>query len=152
MDKQVPVDPNAVAPDVEREGARPAAIVMTHGHFDHVGALASLAERWDVPIYAHPLELPYLDGRSSYPRPDPSVGGGMMSAMSRFYPRGPVDVGRWLRTLPEDGAVPGMPGWRWIHTPGHTPWWRPIAVTEGAPFERRKRTSLGCRLRPDRWN
>jgi hypothetical protein len=68
MDKQVPVDPNAVAPDVEREGARPAAIVMTHGHFDHVGALASLAERWDVPIYAHPLELPYLDGRSSYPR------------------------------------------------------------------------------------
>ncbi|HEY4596278.1 MAG TPA: MBL fold metallo-hydrolase, partial [Thermoanaerobaculia bacterium] len=27
------------------------------------------------------------------------------------------------------GGVPGMPGWRWIHTPGHTPghvsFWRP---------------------------
>ena len=23
--------------------------------------------------------------------------------------------------LPEDGSVPGLPGWRWIHTPGHTP-------------------------------
>ena len=103
------------------DGARPAAIVMTHGHFDHVGALKDLAERWDVPIYAHPLELPYLDGRSAYPPPDPSVGGGMMAAMSRFYPRGPIDVRSWLRTLPEDGAVPGMPGWRWIHTPGHTP-------------------------------
>ncbi|MEJ7810738.1 MAG: MBL fold metallo-hydrolase [Gemmatimonadaceae bacterium] len=122
MDKQVPVDADAVADDTERDGvheiapdlayqrlaivnlmyygtpgagdgrwvlidagipgsagtiagvaehrfgkdSRPAAIVLTHGHFDHVGALADLAERWDVPVYAHELELPYLDGRSSY--------------------------------------------------------------------------------------
>ena len=26
----------------------------------------------------------------------------------------------WLQPLPEDGTVPGMPGWRWLHTPGHT--------------------------------
>ncbi len=26
-----------------------------------------------------------------------------------------------LRTLPADGSVPPMPGWRWIHTPGHAP-------------------------------
>src|SRR5690606_30497350 len=45
------------------KGSRPAAIVLTHGHFDHVGALAELAERWEVPVYAHELELPYLDGR-----------------------------------------------------------------------------------------
>ena len=102
------------------EGAPPAAIVMTHGHFDHVGALATLAERWDVPIFAHERELPYLDGRESYPPPDPAVGGGAMSLLSRFYPRGPVDVGRWLRPLPGDGSVPGLAGWRWIHTPGHT--------------------------------
>jgi glyoxylase-like metal-dependent hydrolase (beta-lactamase superfamily II) len=102
-------------------GARPAAIIMTHGHFDHVGALKDLLERWKVPVYAHRLELPYLNGGSKYPPPDPTVGGGLMSAISRFYPRGPVDVSDWLHTLPEDGAVPGMPGWRWIHTPGHTP-------------------------------
>lgn len=107
----------------ERFGAnaRPAAIVLTHGHFDHVGALHTLAEQWDVPIYAHPHEFPYLNGEQSYSPPDPSVGGGLMAAMSRLFPRGPIDVSKWLRALPDDGSVPGMPGWRWIHTPGHTP-------------------------------
>jgi glyoxylase-like metal-dependent hydrolase (beta-lactamase superfamily II) len=101
--------------------SRPAAIVLTHGHFDHVGALEELAERWDVPVYAHELELPYLDGRSSYPPPDPTVGGGMMARLSGLFPRGPINVSNRLRTLPADGSVPGMPGWRWIPTPGHAP-------------------------------
>jgi glyoxylase-like metal-dependent hydrolase (beta-lactamase superfamily II) len=99
----------------------PSAIVLTHGHFDHVGALRSLAQVWDVPVYAHYLELPYLTGRSAYPPPDPTVGGGAMATLSRFYPRGPINLGSRVRALPEDGSVPGMPGWRWIHTPGHTP-------------------------------
>ena len=102
-------------------GARPAAIVLTHGHFDHVGSLQQLAERWDALAYAHDLELPYLTGRSSYPPPDPTVGGGGMAFMSRTFPRGPIDLGSRVRALPAVGAVPGMPGWRWIHTPGHAP-------------------------------
>lgn len=100
--------------------SRPAAIVMTHGHFDHVGALEDLAEEWDAPVYAHPLEHPYLNGQAAYPPGDPSVGGGAMAALARFYPRKPVDVGSRLRALPEDGSVPVMPGWRWVHTPGHS--------------------------------
>ncbi|MBM1171517.1 MBL fold metallo-hydrolase [Microvirga arabica] len=101
--------------------ARPAAIIMTHAHFDHVGALEELAEQWEAPVYAHELERPYLDGSASYPPPDPSVGGGLIARLSPLFPRGPVNVARWLKTLPADGSVPEMPGWRWLHTPGHSP-------------------------------
>jgi len=102
-------------------GVPPTAIILTHGHFDHVGTLEKLAAEWNAPIFAHPLELPYLNGQASYPPADPTVGGGLMARLSVFYPRGPIDVSRWLYPLPEDGSVPAMPGWRWLHTPGHTP-------------------------------
>lgn len=101
--------------------ARPAAIIQTHGHFDHVGALEELAAEWDVPVYAHPLEYPYLNGQAAYPPPDPTVGGGLMAALSGLYPRGPVDIGTRLCSLPDDHTLPFMPGWTWLHVPGHTP-------------------------------
>ncbi|MBC8104019.1 MAG: SDR family NAD(P)-dependent oxidoreductase [Cytophagales bacterium] len=106
----------------ERYGpdARPAAIILTHGHFDHSGAALELAEVWGVPIYAHPLELPYLTGRSDYPPQDPTVGGAI-AFLSRFFPHSGSNLGSWIRPLPADGTVPGLPDWQWLHTPGHTP-------------------------------
>ena len=101
--------------------ATPAAIVLTHGHFDHVGSVRELVRRWNVPVYAHELERPYLTGRSSYPPPDPAVGGGAMATMSRFFPRKPINLGDSVMALPADGAIPVIGEWRWIHTPGHAP-------------------------------
>ena len=102
-------------------GARPRAIILTHGHFDHIGCVKQLADKWEVPVYAHKDEFPYLNGESDYPRPDPTVGGGLMSILSPIYPRNGIDLGDRLHALPEDGSLPYMGGWKWIHTPGHTP-------------------------------
>lgn len=100
---------------------KPAGILLTHGHFDHIGGLAKLAREWDVPVYAHALEMPYLTGRSSYPPPDPTVGGGAMAALAGLYPKKPIDLGNVLLPFPIDGSIPGLEEWKVIHTPGHTP-------------------------------
>ena len=107
----------------------PSAILLTHAHPDHDGSARELAEAWHCPIYAHPAELPIATGD--------------FAAMARYA--GPLD--RWLilplmraigrrrretmlagsslegfvHPLGPSGAIPGVDGWAWIHTPGHTP-------------------------------
>ena len=103
------------------KGSNPRAIIMTHAHFDHRGSLIELAEKWTVPVYCHHQERPYLTGQASYPPPDPSVGGGAMALLSFAYPKGPINAESYLKELPEDGTIPELEDWKWIHTPGHTP-------------------------------
>jgi glyoxylase-like metal-dependent hydrolase (beta-lactamase superfamily II) len=103
------------------DGLPPAAIVLTHGHFDHRGALNSLLDTWNVPVYAHMMELPYLNGQCAYPPADPTVGGGLMSVLSVLYPRRPINLGANLCRLPDDGSIPFLPQWLYIATPGHSP-------------------------------
>ncbi|MEG9294817.1 MBL fold metallo-hydrolase [Mangrovibacillus sp. Mu-81] len=100
---------------------KPKAIVLTHGHFDHVGSLEPLLEEWDVPVYAHELEIPYLNGERDYPKGDPTADGGLVSELSPFYPHHGIDVAGSVQKLPDNGDIPFMEGWKWIHTPGHTP-------------------------------
>ncbi len=99
----------------------PRAIVLTHGHFDHVGSAIQLADHWGVEIYAHELEIPYLTGQTDYPPPDPHADPGLMAQLSVFFPRNSTNLGDRIKALPPDGSVPPMPEWRWVHTPGHTP-------------------------------
>lgn len=101
--------------------AKPGAILLTHGHFDHVGAIFDLLNIWDIPVYAHEYEMPFLTGKSDYPPPDPTVEGGLIAEMSPLFPRKGIDLGRHIHVLPADGKVPFAEGWKWIHTPGHTP-------------------------------
>jgi glyoxylase-like metal-dependent hydrolase (beta-lactamase superfamily II) len=100
---------------------KPKAIVLTHGHFDHVGSLEPLLKEWEVPVYAHEQEIPYLNGELDYPKGDPKADGGLVSELSPLYPHHGIDITPYLNPLPSNGEIPYMEGWNWIHTPGHTP-------------------------------
>ncbi len=99
--------------------SKPSAIVLTHGHFDHAGAALSLAVRWEIPIYAHHLEMPYLTRKSDYAPQDPSVGGAI-AQMSRLFPHSGYDFGTRVYPIPASGQIEEMRGWSVIHTPGHS--------------------------------
>jgi glyoxylase-like metal-dependent hydrolase (beta-lactamase superfamily II) len=51
-------EPDRLIAAVERDGAELAAIWLTHAHVDHIGAVAGIKRRWDVPVYLHPLDEP----------------------------------------------------------------------------------------------
>lgn len=99
--------------------AKPRAILLTHAHVDHVGNAKTLAEAYDVPVYVHPQEKPYVTGKSDYAPVDPTPGGAI-AFVARMLPTKGTDLGARVKTLPKDGSVPELPGWRWVHTPGHT--------------------------------
>ena len=41
---------------IDASGAQLDAIWVTHAHVDHVGAIASVKRKWDVPVYLHSLD------------------------------------------------------------------------------------------------
>ena len=90
-------EPETVLAEVVRQGKSVAAILLTHGHFDHVGGVRWLAMETDCPVYLHPAELSlpesFTDGPLVY---------------TQGYGEGDVLelAGLLLRVL---------------HTPGHTP-------------------------------
>jgi len=103
------------------KGAKPSAILLTHGHFDHVGNVVYLINEWNVPVYAHPLEFPFLTGKKDYPEPDSTVEGGMLAKLSSIYPHEAIVISPSLWQLPSGGWIPYASEWQWIHVPGHSP-------------------------------
>ena len=96
-------------------GAKPVAILLTHGHFDHAGSAPPLAARWGVPVFAHALELPYLTGHAHYPPLDTSKPG-FFSMLARFFPSNTVDLGDRVHEFAME-----FESWETFNTPGHTP-------------------------------
>jgi hydroxyacylglutathione hydrolase len=107
------VDPGSegdrIIAEVEATGRKPEAIWITHAHVDHIGAIAPVKQRWDIPVWLHPLDEPLyrVGGRQAQlygiPYDEPP-------APDRAFAEGePVKLG----TL--DLSVMHAPG----HAPGH---------------------------------
>ena len=90
-------EPEIVLAETAQRGLTIEAILLTHGHFDHVGGVRFLAERLDCPIYIHAAELSlpesFTDGPLVY---------------TKNYDEG------------DDLTLAGLT-FRVLHTPGHTP-------------------------------
>lgn len=110
------VDPGMSSDDGERQLLEffddhqlvPEAILLTHGHFDHVWGVERLLSHFSLPVYMHPADRGLLSIGSS-------IFKGMQSikAFEHHFPT--VDL--------EDGQVLQLSGasWKVLHTPGHSP-------------------------------
>src|SRR4051812_31683297 len=69
-DNALIVDPGEEAPKilgaVEELGVNVEAILVTHCHFDHIGAVAPVAEATGAPVYVSEIERPVLADIMSY--------------------------------------------------------------------------------------
>src|SRR5690349_22777461 len=75
----VVVDPSGDVDSIQRAldalGARCAAILVTHGHFDHIVSLADLAEQTGAPVYAPAGERMLIEEPAAFTPPGITVRG-----------------------------------------------------------------------------
>ncbi|HEY7179280.1 MAG TPA: MBL fold metallo-hydrolase [Gaiella sp.] len=105
------VDPSGSATEIRLElasrGARCAAILVTHGHFDHITALADLAEGTEAPVYAPAAERALLERPADFTPPEIVV--------RPWAPDTLLEGGEILELAGLELEVIAVPG----HSPGH---------------------------------
>jgi hydroxyacylglutathione hydrolase len=126
-DRALLVDPGEEAPKllgaIDALGVTLDAILLTHCHFDHTGAVAPVAQATGAPVYCPALEVPLLQDIMAYV-PWPGFG-----PFESWDPEHTVSGGERLQLAGYDIDVLFTPG----HSPGHVTY--AIAdETEGAPL------------------
>jgi glyoxylase-like metal-dependent hydrolase (beta-lactamase superfamily II) len=109
--------------------SRPAAILLTHCHPDHAGSARQLALAWGCSVYMHPDELPVATAdfaamMASAGPLDRYLILPLMRAIGRRRREAVLSkssLGDVARTFEPGAGVPGLTGWEWVPTPGHTP-------------------------------
>ncbi len=92
------------------------AILLTHGHLDHVGNLVELHRWTGAPVWAHADERAHVEGH--HPYTGPSRVCGWLEAAGRVLLR--RQVGTVDQTFVDGDLLPYWGGLRVVHLPGHT--------------------------------
>jgi glyoxylase-like metal-dependent hydrolase (beta-lactamase superfamily II) len=109
---------------------RPASILLTHCHPDHAGSARELARMWDCPVYVHPDELPVAvaeDLATIAPYANPLDRWVILPVLRAMGPRraasmiAKASLKGVARAFDPGAALPGLPDWDCVPTPGHTP-------------------------------
>ncbi|MFE3461239.1 MBL fold metallo-hydrolase [Nocardiopsis aegyptia] len=105
-----------VAKVLSEHDLTPAAVLLTHGHFDHVWSAADLCERHGVPVHLHPAD------RGLLTEPAAGVDQGFAAQLSALLGPGPYTEPAAMVEVADGGtlALAGM-DFSVEHTPGHTP-------------------------------
>ena len=121
-DRALLIDPGDEAQKLqgamEQLGVEPEAILLTHTHFDHIGAVAPLARATGAPVYCPREELPVLADPSAF-------FGAMFGPVEGWEAEHAIDGGQRLQLAGFDVDVVATPG----HSPGHVTF-----VIDGALF------------------
>src|ERR671939_787796 len=94
---------------VEEAGVALQAILLTHCHFDHIGAVAPVAKATGAPVYCPQIEVPLLQDIMAYV-PWPGFG-----PFESWDPEHTVSGGETLQLAGFEIEVLFTPG----HSPGH---------------------------------
>lgn len=69
VDAGMPMMAKGILRSIKELNAGPLQrILLTHGHIDHVGAIEAILKQYNVPVYAHQIEIPYAEGELPYPK------------------------------------------------------------------------------------
>lgn len=103
------VDPEGIASQyinyIKLNGLKPECILLTHAHFDHIGAMEGLKNEYSIPVYAGEEEKSVLN--------DPHINLTEMIGVGKSY-----EADRYLKNG-EEFSVGNM-SFRTVFTPGHT--------------------------------
>lgn len=69
VDAGMPMMAKGIIKFIQQLNAGPLKrILLTHGHSDHVGAIKGILAQSKVPVFAHAIEIPYMEGKVLYPK------------------------------------------------------------------------------------